>query len=222
MNARFRLSLESGFRLDVELSAPDRGVTAILGRSGAGKSCLLRCIAGLARPSEAFFSIHDEVWEDSSRGVSLPTHRRGVGYVFQEPSLFPHLDVRGNLEYAAKRVPPGERKRGFDQTVELTGVGRFLERRVQGLSGGERQRVAIARSLMASPRLLLLDEPFAALDTESKEEEMFPLFERLRRETATPMLYVSHGRDEVARLADFLVRLEAGRVVEHGQLAQNR
>ncbi|PTD97741.1 molybdenum ABC transporter ATP-binding protein [Pseudothauera lacus] len=206
-----------GFTLDVDLDLPGRGVTALFGHSGSGKTTLLRCIAGLERGvGEVLFK--GTVWQDSAHGAFLPTHKRPLGYVFQEASLFPHLSVRRNLEFGRKRVG-GQHRVSLDHAVELLGIGHLLERMPGGLSGGERQRVGIARALATSPELLLMDEPLAALDLKRKAE-ILPYLERLHDELDIPVLYVSHSPDEVARLADHVVLMEEGRVVASGGLGE--
>jgi molybdate transport system ATP-binding protein len=215
---RFRLR-RGGFFLDVDFEAPGRGVTAVFGPSGSGKTTLLRCVAGLERAAEGFFAVGSEVWQDESRRLFVPTHRRAVGYVFQESALFPHLSVGENLQYGLKRTPPGERRVRFEEAVEWLGAGRLLDRRPEGLSGGERQRVAVARALLASPRLLLMDEPLSSLDAAGREE-ILPYLERLHAELEIPVLYVSHSQAEVLRLADHLLLLEGGRVRAEGPLAE--
>lgn len=214
--ARFKLDL-AGFALDVDLTLPSRGVTALFGHSGSGKTTLLRCIAGLERAPDGHLEIDGEVWQNGSAFVA--THRRPLGYVFQEASLFPHLTVRRNLEYGLKRVDPAARKVSLDHAVELLGIGALLDRLPERLSGGEKQRVAIARALAVSPRILLMDEPLAALDL-ARKQEILPYLERLRDELDIPLLYVSHAPDEVARLADYIVALEVGRVVASGPLTE--
>jgi molybdate transport system ATP-binding protein len=175
----------------------------------------LRCIAGLERAQGAL-QVNGETWQDEKTFV--PTHKRPLGYVFQEASLFPHLSVRANLEYGLKRTPQAERKVPLQQVVEWLGLSRLIERgNPANLSGGERQRVAIGRALLTSPRILLMDEPLSALDTASKQE-ILPYLERLHRELNIPVLYVSHAMDEVARLADHLVLLEKGCVIASGAL----
>lgn len=216
IEARFRVDRGS-FSLDVDLMLPSRGVTALFGPSGAGKTTLLRCIAGLERLTDGCVAFDGEVWQDGRRFV--PTHRRSLGYVFQESSLFPHLSVRANMEYGWRRVPAAERRIGWDEVVTLFDLGPLLNRPPEGLSGGERQRVALARALLTSPRLLLLDEPLSALDA-ARKREILPYLERLRDELDVPMLYVSHSHDEVIRLADHLVLIEAGRVRAAGPLAE--
>lgn len=204
-----------GFRLDVSFNLPGRGVTAILGVSGSGKTSLLRCIAGLERADSGRLVVNGEVWQDDAAGVFLPVHRRPLGFVFQDASLFAHLDVRRNLAYGRSRVPAAQRRVSLEQAVELLGIAPLMARRPDTLSGGERQRVAITRALATSPRLLLMDEPLAALDLQRKAE-VLPYLERLQAELELPILYVSHAPDEVARLADHLLLLEAGRVTAAG------
>ncbi len=214
--ARFALQLE-GFLLDAAFSAPNAGVTALFGPSGSGKTTLLRCIAGLER-AEGSLHVNGEVWQDDTK--FLATHRRPLGYVFQEASLFPHLSVRANLDYGLKRIPHPNGKCRWSRVVEWLGLNRLIERGDPAkLSGGERQRVAIGRALLTSPRLLLMDEPLSALDTASKQD-ILPYLERLHRELKIPVLYVSHALDEVARLADHLVLLENGRVIASGALQE--
>ena len=208
-----------GFSLDVAFKMPMRGITALFGPSGSGKTTILRCMAGLQRLT-GHVIIGDEVWQDSDRGVFLKTHHRQIGYVFQEASLFPHLSVRQNLLYGARRAGDAATSDalGFDGIVELLGVGHLLDRSPLALSGGERQRVAVGRSLLSKPRLLLMDEPLSALDRMTKEE-ILPYFESLHRNLALPIVYVSHDIGEVARLADTMVLLEKGRVIASGPLS---
>ncbi len=208
IRASFRVRL-GDFNLDTSFEAPGAGLTALFGRSGSGKTTLLRCAAGLVKGATGFFSVNDQVWLDSSRGLTVPPHRRSVGYVFQESSLFPHLSVRDNLNYGFSRVPAAQRSVDFGHVVDVLGVGPFLERWPGQLSGGERQRVAIARSLLTSPKLLLLDEPLSGLDAASKAD-IFPYLERLKSESKIPMIYVSHSVAEVMRLADHVVLMENG------------
>jgi molybdate transport system ATP-binding protein len=214
IHAQFHLSYPS-FTLDVNLDLPGKGVTALFGPSGCGKTSVLRCMAGLTRAPQGQLTVNGEEWQ--SPQSFLPTHQRPLGYVFQEAGLFPHLDVRRNLQYGQKRVAPGQRKVAWDDVVALLGIAHLLDRMPQGLSGGERQRVAIARALLTSPRLLLMDEPLAALD-QSRKNEFLPYLERLHDELDIPVIYVSHAPDEVARLADHMVLMEQGRVVASGPL----
>lgn len=212
--ARFKMAYP-GFALDVQLDLPGRGVSALFGPSGCGKTSCLRAMAGLERARGGFLQINGEVWQDEAHGRFLPCHQRPLGYVFQEASLFPHLTVRANVEYGMLRVPAAQRRVSLAQAVELLGISHLMERQPGTLSGGERQRVAMARALATSPRLLLLDEPLAALDAQRKAE-ILPYLERLHGQLDIPVLYVSHALDEVARLADHLVLLEAGRVAASG------
>jgi molybdate transport system ATP-binding protein len=205
-----------GFALDVGFMAPGQGITALFGPSGCGKTSVLRCIAGLQR-LQGICRVGGEAWQ--GEGTFLPPHRRPVGYVFQEASLFPHLSVRGNLLYTSRGKPPvnGSGTIGFDETVELLGLSRLLDRAPQRLSGGERQRVAMGRALLSQPRLLLMDEPLSALDRETRDE-ILPFLEKLHETLAIPVLYVTHDISEVERLADHLVLLRAGKVVASGPL----
>ncbi len=218
LRASFDLSLGE-FSLSLDLNLPGRGVTALFGRSGSGKTSCLRAIAGLARTARGRIAIGEEIWQDDALGIFVPVHKRSLGYVFQEASLFAHRDVRGNLDYAYSRVPAGRRSVNWDTAIDLLGIAPLLDRRPNKLSGGERSRVAIARALLASPAILLMDEPLAALDAASKAA-ILPYLERLHDELAIPVLYVSHSIEEVARLADHIVMLEAGRVVADGPLVE--
>ena len=215
IDARFQVDWP-GFRLDVDVQLPAKGVTALFGHSGSGKTTLLRCIAGLERPGLGRLLFKGNLWQDEDTWV--PTHRRPLGYVFQEASLFPHLSVLNNLRYGQKRSHATQRI-ALDQAIELLGIGPLLERKPDLLSGGERQRVGIARALAVSPELLLMDEPLAALDLKRKQE-ILPYLERLHDELEIPVLYVSHSPDEVARLADHLVVMENGQIISHGPLAE--
>lgn len=209
----------TGFSLDVDLNLPGRGVTALYGHSGSGKTTCLRCIAGLERAEHGFIQINDEVWQDSDNGIFVPPHKRALGYVFQEASLFPHLSVLANLQFGLKRIAKSQRRVDMAQATELLGIGHLLERHPQHLSGGERQRVGIARALLTSPKLLLMDEPLAALDSQRKSE-ILPYLQRLHDELDIPLLYVSHAQDEVARLADHLVLLSEGKALASGPIGE--
>jgi len=218
IRASFRID-RGGFMLDVDLALPGRGVSALFGPSGSGKTTCLRAIAGLERAPNGYVALGDEVWQDEARKAFVPTHRRALGVVFQEASLFPHLSVRGNLEFGLSRVAGADRRFELGPVAAMLGIERLLERKPASLSGGERQRVAIARALLSSPRLLLMDEPLAALDLKRKQE-ILPYLERMHDELSIPIIYVSHAPDEVARLADHLVLLDAGRVVASGPLTE--
>ena len=200
------------FALDVALQLPASGVSALIGPSGCGKTSLLRCIAGLER-GQGQVRLGEQVWQDDATGQWLPTHRRALGYVFQEASLFAHLNVQGNLHFGLQRTPVARRK-----VVDLLGIGHLLQRPCATLSGGERQRVAIARALATSPQLLLMDEPLSALDA-ARKAEVLPYLEALPRELAIPILYVSHAQEEVLRLAQYIVQLAHGQVVRQGDAA---
>ncbi len=193
------------------------GVTALFGRSGSGKSTLINVIAGLLRPDRGRVEINGEPLFDSERGLNIPTPRRRIGYVFQEGRLFPHLTVRQNLAYGRFFTPVRERYVGPDQVIELLGLEHLLERRPATLSGGEKQRVAIGRALLASPRVLLMDEPLASLDIHRKSE-ILQYIERLHGEVKIPIVYVSHAIEEVVRLAETVVLLSEGKVLDSGKL----
>ena len=212
LTARFKHGYP-GFGLDVDVRLPSRGVTAIFGPSGSGKTTLLRLIAGLERAADGYLSVADEVWQDANSFV--PTHARPLGYVFQDARLFPHLDVRRNLDYGLRRIPASSRRVSLDGVIDLLGIGHLMDRKPDRLSGGERQRVAIARALGVSPRLLLMDEPLAALD-QARKQEVLPYLERLHDTLEIPVLYVSHAIDEVARLADHMLVLDGGCVMAQG------
>jgi molybdate transport system ATP-binding protein len=218
IQTRLKLSY-SGFSLDVDLQLPGRGVTALYGHSGSGKTTCLRCIAGLEQAEQGFIQINDEVWQDSDKRIFVPPHKRALGYVFQEASLFPHLSVQANLEFGLKRIPRQQRRVDMAHATELLGIGHLLDRNPQNLSGGERQRIGIARALLTSPKLLLMDEPLAALDTQRKNE-ILPYLQRLHDELDIPVLYVSHSQDEVARLADHLVLLSDGKALASGAIGE--
>jgi molybdate transport system ATP-binding protein len=200
------------FTLEVALES-DARVIALFGPSGSGKSTLLHVVAGLIRPDRGVVRVEGRVLTDTAAGVFLPPHRRRIGYVFQDGRLFPHLSVRGNLGYGRRFAPKPERYAHPEEIVALLGLGSLLDRRPQTLSGGEKQRVAIGRALLASPRLLLMDEPLASLDAGRKAETL-PYIERLRDELRIPIVYVSHSREEVDRLADEIVELRGGRLAQ--------
>jgi molybdate transport system ATP-binding protein len=213
IEAALELRRPSGFTLDVALSLPGRGVSMLFGPSGCGKTTVLRCLAGLESGARGRVVVDGRPWQDTA--LWLPPQRRGVGVVFQDAALFPHLSVRANLEYGRARIPQGEPVPALDAAIELLGIGALLERRPDSLSGGERQRVAIARALAMAPRLLLLDEPLASLDA-GRRAEVLPYLDALQRTLALPIVYVTHSLAEVARLAEHLVLMEGGRVVEAG------
>jgi len=218
IKAAFRGSI-GAFTLDAAFEIPARGVTALFGPSGCGKTTVLRCIAGLTRLRPGFCAIDGDIWQDAASFLS--THKRPIGYVFQEASLFPHLSVRRNLLYGAgsgqrKGQPESIR---FEEVVDLLGLARLLDRAPRHLSGGERQRVAIGRALLSQPRLMLMDEPLSALDRQAKDE-ILPFLERLHETLSLPVIYVAHDMDEIERLADHLLLMESGRVIAAGPLAE--
>lgn len=204
-----------GFALDVAFRAATQGVTALFGPSGCGKSTILSAIAGLLRPREGRIALDGTVLLDTARGIAVPPERRRCAVVFQDARLFPHLSVETNLRYGLRRAPREAVGPGFDEVVALLGIGHLLARRPGRLSGGERQRVALGRALLARPRLLLMDEPLAALDA-ARRAEVLPFLARLCHAARLPILYVTHALDEVDALADELVLIEAGRVVAAG------
>ena len=215
MDLTLNFTLRFGdFRLSLAENIAMAGVTAVFGPSGCGKSTLLRVIAGLERGAVGTVALDAEVWQGP--GVFVPPERRRVGLVFQDPRLFAHLSVAGNLDFAAKRAGRAE---GFaaDEVVRVLDLGPLMARRPAQLSGGEKQRVAIGRALLSRPRLLMLDEPLSALDA-PRRAEILPYLERLAGEGRVPMLYVSHAVSEVARLADRIIVLQAGRVILRGPL----
>ena len=208
-----------GFTLDVALQLPSRGITALFGPSGSGKTTCLRILAGLEPQARGLVSVAGEVWQNSAQGIFRPIHQRALGYVFQEASLFEHLNVEDNLKYGYQRTPAPQRQHSWDHALALLGIGHLVKRWPHELSGGERQRVAIGRALASQPRILLMDEPLAALDAQRKAE-ILPYLEQLHSELDIPIIYVSHAIDEVARLADHLVLLDAGKVVASGPTAE--
>jgi len=204
-----------GFSLDVDFAAPP-GLTVLFGKSGSGKTTVVNAVAGLFRPEQGRILLDGTALTDSASGIMLPPHRRRVGYVFQDARLFPHLTVQQNLLYGQRFAPTGGA--GLADVVDLLGIAPLLARRPGALSGGEKQRVAIGRALLSNPRLLLMDEPLAALD-EARKAEILPYIERLRDQVGVPILYISHAMAEVARLATTLVVMEQGSVLRAGPAA---
>ena len=211
----------SAFKLDLELQLPGQGITAIFGPSGSGKTTLLRAVAGLENNQQGRIQIGPHIWQDTQKGIDLPTWQRDLGYVFQESSLLPHLSVADNLNFGLKRAlksagrAQSDAAEALQASVELLGIGSLLQRMPHQLSGGERQRVAIARAIAMQPQLLLMDEPLASLDM-ARRQEIFPWLSKLRDELKMPMLYVTHSAEEVTRLADHLVVLDQGQVKAQG------
>jgi molybdate transport system ATP-binding protein len=207
-----------GFGLSAQLDAPTPGIVALFGRSGCGKTTLVNIISGLLAPDEGRVELDGVVLTDTRERVAIPVERRRIGYVFQDSRLFPHLGVLANLRYGLRRAPRASRSIGLDEVLALLGLEPLLGRRPYQLSGGERQRVALGRALLSQPRLLLLDEPLAALDA-ARREEVLPYLERLRDKLSIPMVYVSHQLEEVLRLATHVVLMEAGGIVASGTLS---
>lgn len=218
ITARFKLGY-GAFELSVNLRLPNSGVSVLFGHSGSGKTTLLRCIAGLQTPQQSYLEINGSIWQDSDVGIFLPTHKRPIGYVFQEANLFSHLTVRENLNYGLKRIKASSDTVKFYHIVDLLGIEHLMDRMPERLSGGEKQRVAIARALVLNPEILLMDEPLAALDS-TRKQEVLPFLSRLNKELNIPILYVTHSDQEVAQLADYLVVLENGKVQAAGELSQ--
>jgi len=220
--SEIRLQLDlahNSFNLKVDLHLPVKGISVIYGPSGSGKTTLLRCVAGLETQASGRVQVGSDIWQDDSRGLCLPTSHRPLGYVFQEASLFAHLDVAANLTYGLKRSKAPDQEVVLDEAIALLGIRDLLQRNTNQLSGGERQRVAIARALATQPKLLLLDEPLASLDA-ARKQDILPWLEKLRDELKIPMLYVTHAADEVVRLADTLVVMESGQVRAVGPVTE--
>lgn len=205
------------FVLDVNFNAPTSAICALFGPSAAGKTTILRCIAGLERLDHACITVDGLCWQDEKNDIFIPAHQRNLAYIFQEGNLFTHLSVHENLRYGFARVPKNERHIAYDHAVELLALAPLLKRRVATLSGGERQRIAIGRALLSNPRLLLMDEPFAALD-ESGKLDILRQFQLLQKEMSLSVIMVSHSLEDVALLAHYLILVERGRVSAHGDL----
>lgn len=216
IRARFRVD-RGDFKLDVDLTLPWLGVTALFGHSGSGKTTCLRAMAGLERASDGYFAIGNEIWQDDSKGRFVPTHQRALGMVFQEASLFPHLSVRRNMEFGQRRAPATERRFALPEVAELLGIAHLLERSPGQLSGGERQRVAIARALVSDPALLLADEPTGNLDTETGREIMALLVDLNRR--GRTILLVTHD-PTIAAYAGRQVHMQDGQIVAHDVVSE--
>lgn len=206
------------FRLNVDLRLPGQGVTVLFGPSGSGKTSVLRCVAGLER-AQGHVVIAGETWQDSKAGEWVSTSQRDLGYVFQEASLFEHLDVRANLRFGVDRVKKSNAQRALNDAIALLGIGHLLDRSTQSLSGGERQRVAIARALATQPKILLLDEPLSSLDI-ARRNEILPWLEQMHEELSIPFLYVTHTMEELTRLADHVVLLELGQARIQGPISE--
>jgi molybdate transport system ATP-binding protein len=211
--------LQGTFMVDASFVTQGTGVTALFGRSGAGKTSIINMVAGLVRPDEGRIIVNGKTYFDSEREVNVRPEQRRLGYIFQDGRLFPHLSVKSNLTYGMKLVPPAERFISFDQVVELLGIQHLLHRRPAKLSGGEKQRVAIGRAILTSPHLMLMDEPLASLDNERKSE-VLPFIAELPREFSVPILYVTHSVEEIVTLAHYVVMIDAGRVIGLGETVE--
>ena len=211
IECKIQIHLES-FILDANFSIPDRGITVVFGPSGSGKTTLLRAIAGLEKSDKGFLKIGDSVWQEG--GNFLTTHKRQIGYVFQDASLLDHLDVKGNLNFVIKRAV-GLKEDFIESIHNLLEIKSLLNRRTTQLSGGERQRVAIARALLTNPKILLLDEPLSALDMKRKNE-ILPYLDSIHNDLEIPILYVTHSQSEMSRLADHLLLIEDGHIIGSG------
>lgn len=218
IKARFQLDYGE-FNLEVDLQLPNQGISVLFGHSGSGKTTVLRCIAGLQQAQQGYLEINNQVWQDSQNKLFLPPHKRNIGYVFQEANLFPHLSVLGNVQYGLKRMAKPTLPLDLNHIFTLLGIERLLKRKPDQLSGGERQRVAIARALALQPEILLMDEPLASLDLQRKQE-ILPYLEQLHRELNIPIVYVTHARQEVAQLADYVIVMAAGRTLATGSLSE--
>jgi len=206
----------SSFELDVDVACEGL-VTALFGPSGSGKTTILKIVAGLAQPHTGFVRFNDEIWFDSARMINVPAHHRHIGYVFQDARLFPHLSVRHNLMFSQwvrrQRAPHLTKRIDWDDVIDVLGIAHLLERSPLTLSGGEQQRIALARALLSHPALLLMDEPLAALDAQ-RRDEILPYIERVKKTFSIPTLYVSHARDEVERIADEIIRIDEGKIMQ--------
>lgn len=208
---------QGDFVVDALFRSEEVGVTALFGRSGAGKTSVINMVAGLIRPDAGHIVVNDRRLFDARRSIDVPPEKRRIGYIFQEGRLFPHLSVRSNLTYGMRLIPAARRYVHFDRVVQLLGIEHLIDRRPATLSGGEKQRVAIGRALLTSPSLLLMDEPLAALDS-TRKAEVLPFIAGLSRQFSIPILYVSHALEEILNLADTMVVLDAGRAVAVGSI----
>jgi molybdate transport system ATP-binding protein len=215
--AKIALARSSEFALDVELACP-HGITCIMGPSGSGKSTILAVLAGLQRPDRGRVQVGADVWLDVERDIDIPVHKRRLSYVFQGLALFPHMSAQRNVEYGMQTTPRGERSARARALLDRLGVGHLAKRRPRTFSGGEAQRVALARALARSPELVLLDEPFSALDRELRAQ-LVSLVRDLSKDLAVPIVHVTHSIAEARQLADQIVRLDKGKVVAKGKPA---
>ncbi len=220
MTLKVRISKQQGdFTVDVDMELPSKGVTALFGRSGSGKTTIVNIIAGLIRPDLGEITMNGVVWCDTEIGIWVRPEKRRCGYVFQDGRLFPHMSVKGNLEYGMHLAPESTRYAMFDKVTEILGIGHLLMRRPSGLSGGEKQRVAIGRALLTSPRLLLMDEPLASLDDERRFETL-TFISRLTQEFSIPIVYVSHSLMEIEKIADKVAHVDNGLITWFGDISE--
>ena len=218
LSAKFKLMFDE-FTLNIDIETSIGGFTVLFGPSGSGKSSFLRCISGLERSPGGFLKVGDEIWQDDKRGIFLKANKRKIGYVFQEMRLFPHLNVKRNLCYGLKRSTQKNSDTLFDQIVEILGLGSLLNRHTGHLSGGEKQRVALGRALLTRPRLLLMDEPLAALDT-TRKQEILPYFQRMQSELNVPVFYVTHSLNEMLQLVDTMLVMDQGKIIASGPVEE--
>ena len=216
--AKFDLTFPS-FYLQVNMNVPAEGIIAVFGPSGCGKTTFLRCLAGLESSASGSMTLNSHIWQDDSQGIFVPLTQRSVGYVFQEPRLFPHLNVQENLQYGWKRTLESARRITLDHVVQVLDIERLLDRHPQSLSGGEQQRVSIGRALLTSPQLLLMDEPLSSLDLQRKRE-ILPFIHKLDSEFHIPIVYVSHDLHEIVELAKTVILLKEGKVAGIGPIEE--
>ena len=213
-----KIKIELGnFTLNVELDIPIHGFMVLFGRSGSGKTTFLRCLSGLERAPDGYLKIGNEIWQDESQGIFVPASERKIGYVFQESRLFPHLNVEGNLRYGFKRRDIKNGERFFNQVVNIMGLEVLINRNPNKLSGGEKKRVALARALLANPRLLLMDEPLVGIDSKLKNE-ILPYFQRMQSELNIPVFYVTHSLNESLQLANTMLLMDKGKIITTGSI----
>ncbi len=205
------------FDLDINIELPYRGITVIFGASGSGKTTLLKIISGLIKTDKANIMVNNQIWQNNR--INLPTHKRSLGYIFQEPALFTHMSVYDNIKYGYERLGKGEKKIKIDAVIEALSIAHLLKRKTQNLSGGEKQRVAIARAITRNPKILLMDEPLSALDQQAKKE-IIPYLQNLYSVFSIPSLYVSHDLLEISKLADEILVLEKGRIIKQGSVCE--
>ncbi len=216
IKAHYRKSF-ANFKLDAEFEMPDNGITILFGASGSGKSTLLNCIAGLEKADTAYLKINETYYDNNASNIRLSCQQRQFGYVFQDNRLFPHMTVLDNLRYGYKRVEPHKQAVDFNKLIEKFSLTDLLKQYPHQLSGGQKQRVALARSILSNPHLLILDEPMSALDYAAKQE-LFPYLECIHKELTIPIIYVSHDLKEVLQLGDYILIMDNGKIIDHGDI----